>query len=77
MTVCSGSEPPERDEAGSPMSAGAVAMAAAAAKLLEIGMETVATLRPVDGKRVERMKSIEGLHFLGDADPVMPVKGSA
>lgn len=63
------SEPPERDEAGSPNVAGAVAMAAAAAKLLEIGMDTVADHEAsLTAYALDRMKSVGGVHFFGDSD---------
>lgn len=63
------SEPPERDEAGSPNVAGAVAMAAAAAKLLEIGMDTVADHEAqLTAYALDQMETIDGVHFFGDAD---------
>lgn len=63
------SEPPERDEAGSPNVAGAVAMAAAAAKLLEIGMDTVAEHEAqLTAYVLEQMQSIDGVHIYGDGD---------
>lgn len=63
------SDPPERDEAGSPNVAGAVAMAAAAAKLLEIGFDTVAEHESeLTTYAMERMADIDGLHFFGDKD---------
>lgn len=61
------SDPPERDEAGSPNVAGAVAMAAAAAKLLEIGMDSVADHEAeLTSYAMKRMSEIEGLHLFGD-----------
>ncbi len=63
------SDPPERDEAGSPNVAGAVAMAAAAAKLLEVGMDTVADHEAeLTTYAMTRMSDIDGLHFFGDKD---------
>jgi len=63
------SAPPERDEAGSPNVAGAVAMAAAAAKLLEIGMDTVADHEAeLTAYTIEKMAAIDGIHFFGDKD---------
>lgn len=61
------SDPPERDEAGSPNVAGAVAMAAAAAKLLEIGMDSVADHEAeLTSYLMDRMAEIDGLHMFGD-----------
>lgn len=61
------SDPPERDEAGSPNVAGAVAMAAAAAKLLEIGMDRVTDHEAeLTSYAMKRMAEIEGLHLFGD-----------
>ena len=64
------SEPPERDEAGSPNTVGAVALAAAISWLEKIGMDQVAaheadltsyTLRKLDG--------MDGLRIIGARDP--------
>ncbi len=64
------SEPPERDEAGSPNTAGAVALGAAIAQLEEIGMETVAAHEAdLTEYALRRMAEVPGIHIYGDSDP--------
>lgn len=64
------SEPPERDEAGSPNVVGAVALAASIAQLEAIGMDTVARHEAeLTAYALEQFKTIPGLHLYGDTDP--------
>ncbi len=64
------SKPPERDEAGSPNTVGAVAMAAAAAQLAAIGMDAVAEHEAeLTAYALEKLRTIPGLRIYGDADP--------
>lgn len=64
------SEPPEKDEAGSPNTVGAVAMAAAAAQLRAIGMEAVAEHEAeLTAYALEQLRAIPGLTIYGDANP--------
>ncbi len=64
------SAPPEREEAGSPNTVGAVAMAAAAAQLEKIGMQTVAAHEAeLTAYALQRLQSIPGIHIYGDKQP--------
>ncbi len=64
------SEPPERDEAGSPNVVGAVALAAAIKALGAIGMEAIARHEAeLTAYTLERLKAIEGIRLYGDTDP--------
>lgn len=64
------SEPPERDEAGSPNTVGAVAMAAAAAQLMSIGMDAVAEHEAeLTAYALNQLQTIPGLRIYGDANP--------
>ncbi len=64
------SEPPERDEAGSPNTVGAVAMAAAAAQLAAIGMDAVAEHEAeLTAYALEQFPTIPGLRIYGDTNP--------
>ncbi len=61
---------PERDEAGSPNTVGAVALAAAITQLQEIGMDKVARHEAeLTTYLLERLPQVPGLRILGDADP--------
>ena len=61
---------PERDEAGSPNTVGAVALAAAITQLQEIGMDNVARHEAeLTAYLLERLPQVPGLHILGDSDP--------
>lgn len=61
---------PDRDEAGSPNVVGAVAMAAAAQVLMEVGMETIAAHeRELLVYALERLRALPGLTLYGEADP--------
>jgi selenocysteine lyase/cysteine desulfurase len=64
------SEPPERDEAGSPNTVGAVAFAAAISQLTEIGMEKVAAHEAeLTAYALEKLAGIHGIHIYGNSDP--------
>ena len=61
---------PDRDEAGSPNVVGAVAMAAAARVLMEVGMEAIAAHEAhLVAYALERLRDVPGLHLYGEADP--------
>jgi cysteine desulfurase/selenocysteine lyase len=64
------SEPPERDEAGSPNVVGAVALAAAIHQLEAVGMSEV-TRHETNLTRyaLEKLTTIQGLRVFGDTDP--------
>ncbi|HUV25952.1 MAG TPA: aminotransferase class V-fold PLP-dependent enzyme [Anaerolineales bacterium] len=62
--------PPERDEAGSPNTIGAVALAAAIHQLEKIGMEAVADHEAkLTAYTLERLNQIEGISIYGDNNP--------
>jgi cysteine desulfurase/selenocysteine lyase len=63
-------EPPEREEAGSPNVVGAVALAAAVHQLETIGMAEVAR-HEADLTRhaLERLPAVDGIHIYGDKNP--------
>jgi selenocysteine lyase/cysteine desulfurase len=62
--------PPEKDEAGSPNTIGAVALAAALIQLEEIGMENVAAHEAVLTRyALERLPEVDGIKIFGDQDP--------
>ncbi len=62
--------PPDRDEAGSPNTVGAVALAAAIAQLESIGMESVAAHEAeLTTYALQRLQAIPGIHIYGDRDP--------
>ncbi|MCJ7708952.1 MAG: aminotransferase class V-fold PLP-dependent enzyme [Anaerolineales bacterium] len=64
------SDPPEREEAGSPNVVGAVALAAAIRELESIGMEAVAAHeQALTGYALERLATVPGLRLLADPDP--------
>jgi len=62
--------PPERDEAGSPNTVGAIALAAAINQLEKVGMEEVAQ-HEADLTRyaLERLNQMQGVRVFGDQDP--------
>lgn len=63
-------EPPDRDEAGSPNHVGAIAMAAAANVLSEIGMDTVAAHEAkLTAHALSRFAEVPGMQILGDPNP--------
>jgi selenocysteine lyase/cysteine desulfurase len=62
--------PPERDEAGSPNTVGAVALAAAIRQLQVVGMEAVARHEAeLTAYALEKLPTVPGLRLFGDADP--------
>jgi len=69
------SEPPDRDEAGSPNTIGAVALAAAIVQLQKIGMDNVARHEAELTKyALERMLKIPGMIIFGDKKPTNATK---
>jgi cysteine desulfurase/selenocysteine lyase len=64
-------EPPKRFEAGTPMVAQAVGLAAAVAYLDEIGMDSVAAHEDeLTGYTLERLESLRGVRIIGPRDNV-------
>jgi selenocysteine lyase/cysteine desulfurase len=62
--------PPDRDEAGSPNTIGAIALAAAIRTLTEIGMNHLAAHEAhLTAHALERLATVPGLKLYGDADP--------
>ena len=62
--------PPDRDEAGSPNTVGAIALAAAIRQLEEVDMNNVAKHEAeLTEYALSRMPSVPGLHIYGDRDP--------
>jgi selenocysteine lyase/cysteine desulfurase len=62
--------PPDRDEAGSPNHVGAIAFAAAANALSEIGMDKVADHEAsLTAHALTRMQEVDGIIIFGDHDP--------
>lgn len=62
--------PPDRDEAGTPNVVGAVAMAKAIQVMTRVGMGVIAGHEAyLTGYALSKMKEVEGLTILGDADP--------
>jgi cysteine desulfurase / selenocysteine lyase len=63
-------EPPDKDEAGSPNTIGAVALAAAIRQLEAVGMENVAAHEAeLTAYALRRLLSLPGVHLYGDTDP--------
>jgi selenocysteine lyase/cysteine desulfurase len=63
-------DPPDRDEAGSPNTIGAVALAAAIRKLTEIGMDTIAAHEAeLTRYTLEKLGSNPAIQILGNTDP--------
>ena len=63
-------EPPDRDEAGSPNTVGAVALAAAIRQLAAVGMAEVARHEAeLTQYALERLPSVPGMRIFGDTDP--------
>ncbi len=63
-------EPPDRDEAGSPNTAGAIALAAAIAQLTAFGMDQVARHEAaLTAYALDRLAQIPEVVIYGDADP--------
>jgi selenocysteine lyase/cysteine desulfurase len=62
--------PPDREEAGSPNTVGAIALAAAIRQLEEIGMQSVAEHEAsLTAYALEKLPAIPGLRLYGDTDP--------
>jgi cysteine desulfurase/selenocysteine lyase len=63
-------EPPDRDEAGSPNTIGAIALAAAIEQLNKVGMENVAHHEAeLTNYALQQLSSIPKVHLFGDQDP--------
>ncbi len=63
-------EPPEREEAGSPNTVGAIALAAAIRQLSQVGMDAVAAHEAeLTAYALERLASIPEVKIYGDRDP--------
>ena len=63
-------EPPDREEAGSPNTVGAVALATAIAQLEAIGMDQVAAHETeLTAHALEKLQAIHGIHIFGDQNP--------
>lgn len=61
---------PDRDEAGSPNVVGAVAMAAAAQVLMEVGMDTIAAHEEeLIAYALERLAAVPGIKLYGESNP--------
>ena len=62
--------PPDRDEAGSPNTVGAIALAAAIRQLELVGMEAVAAHEAeLTAYALTRLTSVSGIHIYGDREP--------
>ena len=68
------SDPPERDEAGSPNVVGAVALATAIEQLQTVGMDNVAGHEAeLTTYALRRLSQVEGLEIIGDTDPARAI----
>ena len=66
------SEPPERDEAGSPNTVGAIALAAAICQLEAVGMDNVAAHEAeLTEYALHRLKNLSGVTIYGNNDPAL------
>ena len=66
------SEPPERDEAGSPNTVGAIALAAAICQLEAIGMEKVAAYKAdLTEYALRKLKGLSGITIYGNDQPAL------
>lgn len=62
--------PPDRDEAGSPNTVGAIALGAAVTQLSRIGMSAVAAHEAALTRyALQRLPQVPGIHIYGDPDP--------
>jgi selenocysteine lyase/cysteine desulfurase len=62
-------DPPERDEAGSPNTIGAIALASAIYQLEQVSMETIANHEAsLTAYALERLKDIPQIHIYGDCN---------
>jgi selenocysteine lyase/cysteine desulfurase len=67
--------PPDRDEAGSPNTVGAIALAAAIRQLEMVGMDQVARHEAeLTEYALSRLPSVPGLHIFGDRDPANSIQ---
>ncbi|MDH5507446.1 MAG: aminotransferase class V-fold PLP-dependent enzyme, partial [Anaerolineae bacterium] len=63
-------EPPDRDEAGSPNTAGAVALAAAIRQLQAVGMQAVAAHEAaLTTHALQKLAEVPGIQLYGDSEP--------
>jgi selenocysteine lyase/cysteine desulfurase len=63
-------DPPDREEAGTPNAVGAVAMAAAAKALMEIGMDKIAAHEErLVRYALTQLRKIKGVRLYGETDP--------
>jgi selenocysteine lyase/cysteine desulfurase len=70
LTGVEWSNPPERDEAGSPNTVGAVALAAALCQLEAVGMDQVAQHEAeLTAYALRKLAKIQGIHIYGGTDP--------
>ena len=61
---------PDREEAGSPNVVGAIAMAAAAKALMEVGMDNInAHEQKLIAYALDRLREVSGIRVYGEADP--------
>ncbi len=69
------SQPPEREEAGSPNTVGAIALAAAIAQLEAVGMDRVAGHEAeLTAYALTRLREVPGLHLYGLTDPAAAIE---
>lgn len=62
--------PPDRDEAGSPNTVGAIALAAAIRELESVGMQAVAAHEAeLTAHALQALTTVPGIHIFGDRDP--------
>jgi selenocysteine lyase/cysteine desulfurase len=66
-------EPPEKEEAGTPNVIGALALARAIAVLEQVGMDAIAEHeRRLTAYALRKLREIDGLRLYGDTDPALP-----
>jgi len=64
-------DPPEREEAGSPNTVGAIALAAALVELKRIGMDNVASHEArLTAQALSRLAGVKGVKIYGSKDPI-------
>lgn len=64
------SDPPEKEEAGSPNSVGAIALAAAIRQLEEISLDAIAQHESeLTAYALKRLPAVPGIYIYGDSDP--------
>jgi selenocysteine lyase/cysteine desulfurase len=63
-------KPPERDEAGSPNTIGAIALAAAISQLERVGMDAIAEHEAsLTAYTLEKLNQVQGIRIYGDVNP--------